>query len=252
MRKSVVRLGEDYLRLQYSSAQEVLRMDNPIECHTPEYFAERMRRLWFSERDYFNSYLEIGKTLNTLLTYAAGMIDDFLKGYFMLSASCILRYVRDFAPEGKGIPDYIPMKRIPDASGEGWLKQVMGGEVFIPLVHFFAYKAMLKGLSQVFAPRGLDFSDLTYPETLIEEELSDLKKMEEGMSLNRDEKPGIQIFDINTYRMSRFYSDKMKNTALNWDLSKGRIPLLLASFEGALVQWKMHDLHVQAQKAKEA
>lgn len=250
MRKKVYDLCKDYIRLQYSSAQKVLGMANPTECHPPEYFVERASGLWFGERDFFNNYVKIGSALNTIMTYATGMIDDFLKGYFMLSASCLLRYVRDSAPEGKVIPDYIPIKRIPDASEEEWTRQIMGGEVFLPLIHFFAYKAMLKGLSQVFAPKGIDFSDLTYPETMIEEQLSDLKKMDDGMSLSKDDKPGICPFDIRTYRMSRFYSDMMKNTALGWDLSKGQIPFLIASFEKGLVDWKLHDLQVLAERKK--
>lgn len=251
MRKKVYDLCKDYIRLQYSSAQKVLGMANPTECHPTEYFVERASGLWFGERDFFNNYVKIGSALNTIMTYATGMIDDFLKGYFMLSASCLLRYVRDSAPEGKEIPDYIPIKRIPDANEDEWMKQIMGGEVFMPLIHFFAYKAMLKGLSQVFAPKGIDFSDLTYPENLIEEELSDLQKMEKGIFPQTGEETGIPIFDISTYRMSRFYSDKVKNNALGWDLSKGQIPLLIASFEKSLVDWKIHDLHVRAMRMKE-
>lgn len=250
MRKKVIDLCEDYIRLQYSAAQKVLHKENPIECHPPEYFAARASELWFGERNYFNNYVKIGSALNTIMMYATGMMEDFLKGYFMLSASSLLRYIRDSAPEGEKIPDYIPVDRIPDADAGDWIESIMGGDVFIPLVHFFAYKAMVKGLSQVFAPRGIDFSDLMYPESLIEAQLSDLKKMDDGMSLIKDCKPGIRPFDIRTYRMSRAYSDMMKNTALGWDLSKGQIPFLIASFEKGLVDWKLHDIQVLSERKK--
>lgn len=244
MRKAVSTLCKEYLRLQYSSAQGVIGESDKIKCYTPEYFTERASRLNSNDREIFKAYLEIGRTLNTLLTYAAGSINNFLKGYFMLSASCALQYIRDSTPKGKKIPDYIPIKRIPDTNENGWEEDIIKKDIFTTLVDFFAYKAMMKGLSQAFSPQDLDFSDLTYSETLIEEMLSDLKTLLLGMFTPKYGGRGIQIFDIKTFRMSATYSDRVKNTALKWDLSKGQIPFSIACSENELFHLKMDELGV--------
>ncbi len=228
MRKNALKVfAEDYLRLQYRVAQIALEINSPIESQPLEYFQRICDTLKPSEQTFFQNYISLAIAINNLLKYAIAEQDKFFKGYFTLSSAALLYYIRETTPKGTRLPDYIPIHRIPEDEKAAW-EGILPNHVFSPLMYFFSYKALLRCLSQTFAPRGIDFTTFIENDDMLDAALSDLKKIVANkpfMGSMTNACTGWDMGSIETYKLEESRTRDIASWLKSFNLFTQIIPL---------------------------
>lgn len=236
-KKALKVFAEDYLRLQYHVAQLALQINHPIESRPLEYFQRICQTLEPPERTFFQNYIVIADAINNLLRYAIAEQDKFFKGYFMISASNFLYYIRDTTPKGTRLPADIPIKRIPPAEESAW-DGTLANNVFSPLMYYASYIALLKCLSRAFVPCGVDFISLLENERrIMGDALSDLKKIVASkpfMGSMTNPCTGWDMGDVKTYEIADSRTRSIDSWLNSFNLFKQVIPLNVVKFAADL------------------
>lgn len=235
-KKALQMFADDYLRLQFHVAQTALEIEQPIESRPIEYFQNICATLEPKEHIFFQNYISLSNAFNDLLRYSIAETDKFFKGYFMISSSNFLYYIREITPKGVDLPADIPLSRVPAPEEKEW-RGVLSSQVFTPLMYFSSYKALMKSLSRTFAPRGVDFCGLLSADEMLAEALSDLKKITAskpffGSMTNR--LTGWDMGDIGTYEIDDSRTRCIDSWLKSFNLFKQIIPLNIVSLAADL------------------